>query len=119
MAYSSLHRRTPIPRPTKPLARGKGLSKARKPLKARRDLRLIAWSKAVRARDGYTCQRCGREAVHARHIAPRGRRHDLKYELSNGIAVCLACHDWIHAHPKQATEQGFLSDEAYEKRAAA
>ncbi len=26
----------------------------------------------------------------------------------NCVALCRECHDWIHAHPRQATEDGWL-----------
>jgi len=106
-------------RPRKPL----GFSG--RTLKSKPDRKLIAWSKAVRERDDFTCQKCGRRdpgIVVAHHIAPRGRRRDLKYELSNGVTLCeIPCHQWVHAHPIESTAAGFLSDESYElaRRSAA
>jgi hypothetical protein len=107
--------------------RSKGL-KAGKTLRARPDRPLAIWSKQVRERDDYTCQKCGRrdpESVIAHHVAPRSRRRDLKYELSNGVTLCeIPCHRWVHARPLEATREGWLSDSTYEaaqkeRRAAA
>lgn len=90
-----------------------------KRLKPKIDRKLVAWSKAVRERDDYTCQKCGRRdpgIVVAHHVAPRGRRRDLKYELSNGVTLCeIPCHQWVHAHPLEATAIGLLSTETFEK----
>lgn len=94
-------------------------SKKRKPLKSKSDPKLIAWSKEVRQRDDYTCQVTGIRDMEnniAHHIAPRGRRIDLKYEISNGITVTCDVHYWIHfVDPVEATRRGLLSTETYEK----
>lgn len=75
------------------------------------------WKKAVREKDEFTCQRCGKydPHIHAHHVAPRGRRPDLIREVSNGKCLCASCHAWVHMHPIEATEAGLLSDETYEK----
>lgn len=74
------------------------------------------WQLAVRERDGYICQRCGRfdRYVHAHHVAPRGRRPDLRLDVSNGKCLCNSCHSWVHEHPKEATTLGLLSGDSYE-----
>lgn len=95
-------------------------SKKRKPLRSKPDPKLISWSKEVRKRDDYTCQVTGVRDVEnniAHHIAPRGRRIDLKYEVSNGITVTRVVHYWIHfVDPVEATRRGLLSDETYESQ---
>lgn len=75
------------------------------------------WQKAVRERDNYTCQRCGKyEAlIHTHHVAPRSRRPDLKHDVANGKCLCGSCHQWVHHHPKEATALGLLSDASYER----
>lgn len=93
-------------RGTTPMKRGK--------IKAKRDSRMEAWSKAVRARDPF-CVRCGKPSEQSHHIATRKRRPDLKYELSNGVGLDSQCHQWVHDHPIEATAAGLLSDESYEK----
>jgi hypothetical protein len=77
----------------------------------------INWRLAVRERDNYTCQRCGKQYpyIHTHHIAPRSRRPDLKYVVENGICLCGSCHLWCHHHGKEATALGLLSDASYER----
>lgn len=115
-------KRSPMKPRTTPLSRTAGL-KASKPMKAKPDRELVKWSKDVRNRDLHTCQfsKCGfcrnvegRGTV-AHHIAPRGRRPDLKYDRANGITLCERRHYWIHfIDPIAATAMGLLSDESYE-----
>lgn len=109
-------RRTAIKRSGKPMKRS-GVSKT---ARARRRLALnaeYAWSQEVRLRDYYRCRRCGKQDYknHAHHIAPRSRRPDLRFDLDNGITVCMDCHNWIHSHPIEAEAVGLLSSETYEK----
>jgi 5-methylcytosine-specific restriction endonuclease McrA len=64
-------------------------------------------------RDGYTCQgmaipdhRCaGRNDLH--HLQPVGRGGP-RLELANLKTLCRAAHDWVHEHPREATELGLL-----------
>lgn len=68
------------------------------------------WKDAVRKRDKYTCQRCGKydKYIHAHHIKPRSRYPELKHDVSNGICLDNSCHTWVHHHPKEATEAGLF-----------
>lgn len=77
----------------------------------------VRWKLAVRVKDNYTCQRCGKhdQYIHAHHVAPRSRRPDLIREVSNGKCLCASCHFWVHHHPIEATALGLLSDATYEK----
>lgn len=74
------------------------------------------WSKAVKERDQYICQRCGvyNKYNHAHHVATRSQRPDLKYEVSNGKTLCNSCHTYIHHHAIEAQADGWLSTETYE-----
>jgi 5-methylcytosine-specific restriction endonuclease McrA len=90
-----------------------------KRMKARVDRKLIEWSRKVRERDDYVCQKCGKrdEANHAHHVSPRSQRPDLKYDVDNGKTLCWEpCHSWVHAHPIEAERLGLLSTEKYEAR---
>lgn len=50
------------------------------------------WSKAVIERD-WKCQDCGALGpLHAHHIKPKSAHPELRFELSNGMAVCPTCH---------------------------
>lgn len=80
------------------------------------------WSRDVKERDDYTCQRCGvrdEKNNHAHHVAPRSRRPDLKFDRSNGKTLCPGCHRWVHENPIESTALGLLSDATYETRGAA
>jgi len=86
-------------------------------MKSKPDRKLAAWSRAVRERDDYTCQMTGvrdKANMVAHHVAPRSRRPDLKYDISNGITLTHYAHEWVHQHPIEATELGLLSSETYE-----
>ena len=61
-----------------------------------------AWSNAVRGRDGFTCQRCGkqpksRKSIHAHHIVPFAKAAELRFDVDNGVTLCKVCHRWVHA----------------------
>ena len=52
------------------------------------------WRKIVFERDKYTCQICGIKNIkfHADHIKPWALYPKLRYELTNGRTLCIACH---------------------------
>lgn len=86
------------------------------------DPQLAAWGRAVKKRDGNKCQwkvlgpcATGDTRIDPHHIAPRGRRPDLRYVVANGIALCRTHHDWVGDHPIEAEAIGLLSSETYEK----
>jgi 5-methylcytosine-specific restriction endonuclease McrA len=62
------------------------------------------WSEVVRKRDNYTCQRCGKKYVpparglDAAHIISRAYRGMVRYDLSNGVALCVGCHFYFDTH---------------------
>jgi len=65
----------------------------------------VAWKKAVKKRDDYTCQACFYPSKNlcAHHIESRSRNPDLQTELSNGITLCKSCHIEIHSLYGQTT----------------
>lgn len=52
------------------------------------------WRTAVFVRDEYTCQHCHVKGgnIHAHHIRPFAKYPKLRFEVSNGITLCKACH---------------------------
>lgn len=42
------------------------------------------------------------EQFHHRKYRSRGGEHTV----TCGLAICRACHDWIHAHPEESAEIG-------------
>lgn len=66
-----------------------------------------AWRQKVLKRAGYLCEECKRygrldkngnpvAAVTAHHIQHLEDRPDLAYDVTNGQALCLACHNKKH-----------------------
>lgn len=65
--------------------------------RARRSADLRRWRLAVYQRDGYRCQDCGtRNELHAHHIKYWSTHPELRFEISNGITVCIDCHGKRH-----------------------
>lgn len=55
------------------------------------------WSLDVRARDGHKCVECGAtERLHAHHIKEWRRNKAARYQLSNGVTLCVVCHQRKH-----------------------
>jgi biotin operon repressor len=55
------------------------------------------WRKQVTERDDHKCQKCGsRDKLHAHHIKEFKDHPDLRWDLNNGITVCVFCHEKIH-----------------------
>lgn len=67
----------------------------------------------IQRRDGFRCVRCGKVvslgqfSIHHRIL---GNRKDRR--ASNLITLCgsgtTGCHGWVHAHPKDAMELGYI-----------
>lgn len=75
--------------------------------KAKKDLHKL-WSKAIRERDEFVCQWCGKmdKKNHAHHIIPQSRCGNTgKYDISNGITLCYRCH----LHRKNAEEHEYVA----------
>lgn len=47
---------------------------------------------------------CTGGAEHLHHRKISGREHLVE----NLVHICRACHEWIHGHPAQSYEQGWL-----------
>lgn len=59
------------------------------------------WRDKVLRRDKYLCQECLRygkkvPAKIAHHIKPADEYPELRYDVNNGRALCLACHNKLH-----------------------
>jgi hypothetical protein len=76
--------------------------KGGRPWERFRDPRYLAWRNAVLARDAYTCERCGRvckkyeRGLAAHHIFPWAESPATRFDLSNGMTLCRACHMELH-----------------------
>ncbi len=67
------------------------------------------WRRAVLRRDGYTCQCCGEreKTLTAHHMerwidAPR-----LRFDVANGLTLCLPCHRQLHSRRRKPIQLRF------------
>lgn len=59
----------------------------------------INWRKSVYERDNYTCQKCkkrGNQDINAHHISNYSNDEDNRYNIDNGITLCVKCHKEFH-----------------------
>jgi hypothetical protein len=56
------------------------------------------WSREVRSRDGFICQKCFsvKGKLHAHHIKSWKDNEVLRFDVSNGITLCIPCHKLEH-----------------------
>jgi len=61
-------------------------------------LGLTLWRTAVYERDRYTCQRCGAKGgqLNAHHIVPWCLSPAQRFDIDNGITLCVKCHRLEH-----------------------
>lgn len=61
----------------------------------RRNAEYKDWQLAVFFRDNYMCRWCGKvgEKLNAHHIFPWREREELRYDVNNGVTLCLDCHN--------------------------
>lgn len=117
MKRSPIQRKTPL-KQGKPLQRNTPLrpvSKKREKInRARREL--VAGLLAARPRcEARTLifpvddkHRCDLWSCDIHEVVTRARGGDI-LDPDNCRAICRACHDWIHAHPADATRVGLLA----------
>jgi hypothetical protein len=62
--------------------------------KGRNSWRTIAWRQEVFERDQYTCQHCGQRGgeLNAHHIKGWTKYPHLRFDLGNGLTLCVNCH---------------------------
>lgn len=58
----------------------------------------IKWAKAIKERDNYICQVCGKYDVqiHAHHKNSWDIFIEQRYKYSNGVSLCSFCHNLFH-----------------------
>lgn len=65
----------------------------------RKDSQYKAWRKIVFERDNYTCQHCGDNKggnLNAHHIKSWGEFPEYRFDINNGITLCVPCHQKEH-----------------------
>lgn len=58
------------------------------------------WRKAIFERDGYTCLVCGEVGgrLNAHHIKSFKKYPEVRFEVNNGITLCIDCHCLNNLH---------------------
>ena len=65
---------------------------------SRNSKRYYLWQRNVFKRDNHCCQRCGtNKELCAHHVIRWNDSKDLRFEVSNGLTLCRACHVVVHA----------------------
>lgn len=78
------------------------------------------FSRAVRERDGFTCQRCFKtypensRGLHCAHMFGRGKI-STRLDMENACALCYGCHRYLDTHPDLKREFfiGRLGEEVF------
>jgi len=52
------------------------------------------------------CEVCGEEASEIHH--KNGRNGDRLNDITFFMAICRGCHNYVHEHPKESRELGYL-----------
>tara|TARA_A100001011_G_scaffold338019_1_gene368578 strand:- start:978 stop:1391 length:414 start_codon:yes stop_codon:yes gene_type:complete len=69
----------------------------------------VAWSKYIRTRDNWTCQRCSKQyvpptnALHCSHYWSRGA-WTVRFDEDNTMALCYGCHSYLGGNPQEHRE---------------
>ena len=59
---------------------------------------------------------CNEQATECHHREGRGVAPDRVTDPDNFVALCGACHDWVHANPADAERLGLRDRSRYELR---
>lgn len=58
------------------------------------------WQNQVFKRDNYLCQNCGKSKkdilLHAHHIIKFSENIEKRYDVNNGVTLCIKCHGDVH-----------------------
>ncbi len=69
----------------------------------------VIWSKYIRTRDNWTCQRCSKKytpptaALHCSHYWSRGA-WTVRFDEENTMALCYGCHSFLGGNPQEHRE---------------
>lgn len=89
-------------------------------MKVRIDKKDTVFSKLIRLRARFNCEKCGRyfpqgHGLQCSHFFSR-RHQSTRYDPDNAAAHCFACHQRLGANPIEFTAwiKGYLGDVRYE-----
>jgi len=61
---------------------------------------LLRWSYLVGCKDDFTCQICGDDqeivGIRSHHLEGFAFNKELRFDVDNGITLCVICHDLYH-----------------------
>ncbi len=68
--------------------------------KCRKSKEYKIWRDSVYKKDDYTCQGCGKRGgnMNAHHVLCWSDFPHKRYDIANGITLCLSCHQKQHPH---------------------
>lgn len=75
--------------------------------------RLEAYERANGQCEALITPQCTRQAEQIHHKAGRGGADP--HRLQNLLAVCMYCHNWIHANPSSSYAYGFMETRHYSR----
>lgn len=63
-----------------------------------KDIAAVEWAKQIKARDNYTCQLCSKYGIplNSHHLNSWDAFESQRYDLNNGLTLCVRCHDKFH-----------------------
>jgi len=77
--------------------------KSRETQRARAKMEYKRWRDTIFVRDIFTCQNCGKRSkkgerieINAHHIRSFAENKESRYNLDNGITLCIKCHRKKH-----------------------
>ena len=67
--------------------------------RARNSKAARTWAELVKERDGWKCVKCSETGhLHAHHVVSWSRDKAKRFDVSNGLTLCIPCHQKEHSH---------------------
>ena len=65
------------------------------------------WYQIIISKHPY-CEKCGQPTIHAHHFFPKGLYGSLRYNINNGIGLCMKCHFFHHSRSDPSIHQAII-----------